>query len=183
MGSRSRFSMAVLAAVCGFVWLALASCGGGTDEAEIDDAAAADPSMLTVRSKYRFHCGACHGKDGRGRTNLFPPLRGSSWANGPAAVPIHVVLHGLDGPITVEGERYLNLMPPLGHRLKDDEIARILTYVRSSWGNSARAVTAAEVAAVRAATAGRKDPMTEAELAALAGEVSEADSSAASPSP
>jgi mono/diheme cytochrome c family protein len=40
-------------------------------------------------------------------------------------------------------------MPPMGH-LKDEEIADILTYVRSSWGNEANPISAAEVAAVRA---------------------------------
>lgn len=170
MGSRSSFWTAIRLFAVALALGGLISCaGGGPDEADLDDAAAADPSLLSVRSQYRFHCGACHGKDGRGRANLFPPLRGSSWVNGDPVVPIHVVLHGLDGAILVEGERYLNLMPPLGHRLEDEQIARILTYVRASWGHTARAVVPAEVAMVRAATASRTKPMTEAELKALAG--------------
>lgn len=177
MGSRSSVVAAARLLAAALALGGLVSCGGGKpDPADLDDAAAADPSLLSTRSQYRFHCGACHGKDGRGRANLFPPLRGSSWANGDPVVPIHVVLHGLDGPITVEGEKYLNLMPPLGHRLTDEQIARILTYVRASWGNTARAVLPAEVAAVRATTAGRTKPMIEAELKALA-------SPTASPSP
>lgn len=40
-------------------------------------------------------------------------------------------------------------MPPMGH-LQDEEIADILTYVRNSWGNEGDAVSAAEVASVRA---------------------------------
>jgi mono/diheme cytochrome c family protein len=175
MGSRSSFPAAARLLAVALALGGLISCGGGKpDPADLDDAAAADPSLLSARSQYRFHCGACHGKDGRGRANLFPPLRGSSWVNGDPVVPIHVVLHGVDGAITVEGEKYLNLMPPLGHRLEDEQIARILTYVRASWGNTARAVVPAEVAAVRAATTGRTKPMTEPELTALG---------AASPSP
>ena len=177
MGSRSSFPATVRLLAVALALGGLISCGGGKpDPADLDDAAAADPSLLSVRSQYRFHCGACHGKDGRGRAKLFPPLRGSSWVNGDPAVPIHVVLHGVDGAITVEGEKYLNLMPPLGHRLTDEQIARILTYVRASWGNTGRAVVPAEVAAVRAATAGRTNPMTEPELKLLA-------SPTASPSP
>ena len=64
---------------------------------------------------------------------------------------IEVVFNGLTGAIEVNGQRYNGMMPPMGH-LKDDEIADILTYVRSSWGNEGDAVSAAEVAAVRAKT-------------------------------
>jgi len=170
MGSRSPFLVLLWIFAVSLALLGLVSCfGGGPDEGDLDDAAATDPSMLSTRSQYRFHCGACHGKDGRGRKNLFPPLRGSAWANGDPVVPIHVVLHGLDGPITVEGEKYLNLMPPLGKRLDDTQIAKLLTYVRASWANTGRAVAPAEVAAVRAATSQRTKPMTEADLKTLVG--------------
>ncbi len=147
----------------------LAACGnqkerGGT----IDDAASRDPSLLGARSDYAFYCIACHGRDGRGKKNLFPPLRGSKWLNGDPGIPIRVVLHGLRGEIVVEGERYMNQMPPLGLRLDDAKAAGILTYVRASWGNVAPPVTAAEVAAVREATSGRTKPFTPDELKALA---------------
>lgn len=65
---------------------------------------------------------------------------------------IELVLNGFSGPLQVNGETYNGTMPPMGH-LKDEEIAEILSYVRSSWGNSAATVSAAEVAAVRAKTA------------------------------
>ena len=64
---------------------------------------------------------------------------------------IETVLNGLHGPIEVNGQQYNGTMPPMGH-LKDEEIAEVLSYVRSSWGNTAKAVSAAEVADVRAKT-------------------------------
>jgi mono/diheme cytochrome c family protein len=64
---------------------------------------------------------------------------------------IETVVNGLHGPIEVNGQQYNGTMPPMGH-LKDEEIAEILSYVRSSWGNAAHPVSAGEVAAVRAKT-------------------------------
>jgi mono/diheme cytochrome c family protein len=51
--------------------------------------------------------------------------------------------------VEIDGETYTNKMPPLKTILKDQEIADVLTYIRSSFGNKASAVTAAEVKAVR----------------------------------
>lgn len=143
---------------------ALAGCSGEPPE---DDAATFDPSLLPARAQYRTHCGACHGKSGMGAKRLYPPLRGSSWVNGPAEIPIRVVLQGVKGDLVVEGERYRNQMPPLGHRLGDDDIARILTYVRASWGNTSSPVTEEQVARVRAATSGRQEQWTEEDLRPL----------------
>ena len=60
-------------------------------------------------------------------------------------------MNGLTGPVTVNGKRYDSVMPPMS-QLADDEIANILTYVMSSWGNTGPAITAAQVAEVRAKT-------------------------------
>jgi len=158
----------VLAAMSGLGTAGLSGCGGKrTHEATMDDAAARDPSFMGARADYKFYCAACHGRDGRGAKNLFPPLRGSPWLTGDPGVPIRIVLHGLNGTITVEGERFMNNMPPLGLRLDDAKLAELLTYARASWGNQARPVTAAEVASVRAATAARTKPFTPEEMEAL----------------
>lgn len=144
----------------------VAGCGGRQEPA--DDIAATDPSFLPARSEFRMVCAACHGKMGRGASSLFPPLRGSPWASADPGIPIRIVLHGLEGPLTVQGEDYMNRMAPLGDRLDDERVARILTYVRASWGNSGGPVTPEEVAAVRRETAGRDRPWTEPELRELA---------------
>ena len=66
-------------------------------------------------------------------------------------------------PITVKGANYNGLMTPW-KSLSDVEIAAVLTYERSNFQNNSSAVTAAEVAAQRAATASRTTPYTVAEL-------------------
>jgi mono/diheme cytochrome c family protein len=78
-------------------------------------------------------------------------------------------LHGVQGEITVAGTKYNSAMMPYGTGvpMSDDEVAAVLTYVRSSFGNRGSAVTTAEVAKIRTATAGRTTPMTQKELAAL----------------
>lgn len=114
------------------------------------------------------HCSACHATDGQGATGgTFPPLAGSPWLNSDAALAIKIVLHGLDGPVEVLGKSYNLAMPPQGAVLADAEIAAILSYARSSWGNRSSVVSPAEVAAARTATAGRSKPWTAPELLAL----------------
>ncbi len=114
-------------------------------------------------------CMACHQQNGAGMPGAFPPLAESEWVNGPASRPIAILMHGLQGEITVKGVKYNSMMMAYGTGvpMSDDEIATVLTYVRSNFGNNASAVTAAEVATVRAATASRTTPMTEKDLQAL----------------
>jgi mono/diheme cytochrome c family protein len=86
--------------------------------------------------------------------------------NGPPSTLIRIILGGLEGRITIKGETYDGTMPPYGGApdMSDEEVATLLTYVRSSFGNRAAAVTAAQVARERAATAGRVSLWTPAEL-------------------
>jgi len=147
----------------------------------VDDAAAADPAFLPARALYRNHCIACHGKDGRGAAALYPPLRGSEWATGNPEIPIRIVLHGLQGLLMVSGNRFLNHMTPLGHRLTDEEIASVLTYVRLSWGNRASAIQPWDVQRVRLAHADRKSAWSPEELAGLGLASISGDSSGATP--
>ncbi len=151
----------------GALALVLAACGGEKQEAappaEAASAAPATPAAMP-QGQYAV-CQTCHQAEGQGVPNAFPPLAGSEIATGPAEVPIAIVLHGLQGPLTVHGATYNGVMAAWG-QFSDDDIAATLTYVRASWGNAASAVTAAEVAAVRSATAGRTAPWTWAELQA-----------------
>jgi mono/diheme cytochrome c family protein len=109
-------------------------------------------------------CIACHQATGLGVPGQYPPLAGSEWAQGTEERVIRIVLHGLNGPITVKGTKFENVMAPLGEALKDEQIANAISYVRASWGNSAPEVTPEAVAKVRADTAGRKTYWTAAEL-------------------
>lgn len=152
----------------------LTACGGGADtpapardatppEAGTTVAAGPDGQALYGR------CAACHQPNGAGLAGAFPPLSASEWVTGNPEVPIRVVLHGLQGEINVAGSTYNSVMLPYGGtgEMNDAEVAAVLTYVRSSFGNSASAVTADEVAAVRAATSGRTTPWTAEELKSL----------------
>lgn len=114
-------------------------------------------------------CAVCHTPTGEGMPGVYPPLAGSSWVTGPASRPIAVVLHGVQGPITVKGTTYSNAMMPYGTGvpMSDAEVAAVVSYVRSSWGNNAPPVTAGDVARVRKATATRTTPFSVAELEQL----------------
>jgi mono/diheme cytochrome c family protein len=109
-------------------------------------------------------CAACHQASGRGVPGVFPPLAGSEFVNGDSARLVRLVLQGLTGPITVDGASFNGAMPAWRDQLTDAEIAAVLTYVRSSFGNTSPALSAALVAAERAATAGRTAPWTVQEL-------------------
>ena len=96
-------------------------------------------------------CSTCHMPGGEGMEGVFPPLAKSDYiANDPLALP-RVILHGLQGPITVNGTDYDSIMPPMS-QLTDDEVANISTYVLNSWGNPGGRVTKAEAAQARAST-------------------------------
>jgi mono/diheme cytochrome c family protein len=118
-------------------------------------------------NKYSEVCAACHQATGTGVEGAFPPLDGSEWLNGRADIPIAIVLHGLHGEITVKGKKYNNSMMPWANVLSDADIAAVLTYARSSWGNRASAVTVAQVRAARARFASRTTQWTAAELRAI----------------
>ncbi len=112
-------------------------------------------------------CIACHQANGLGVPGQYPPLAGSSWVTGSEERIIRIVLHGLNGPITVEGKEYNNVMAPLGGALKDEQIANVISYVRASWGNTAAEVQPETVAKVRAESASRTSFWTAAELEKL----------------
>jgi mono/diheme cytochrome c family protein len=110
-------------------------------------------------------CAACHLGSGKGvPANNIPPLAGSELVQGDVERPIKVVLHGLRGPITRNGVEINGQMASWKDQLSDEDIAHVLTYVRSSFGNSGSAVTPDEVKAVREATASQLIPYTESEL-------------------
>ena len=95
-------------------------------------------------------CAACHQATGEGLAGAFPPLKGNAAVNdADPTLHIHVVLHGLQGT-NVGGIVYPSPMPPFGTTLSDADIANIINYERSSWGNHGASVTLEQVAAERA---------------------------------
>ena len=61
---------------------------------------------------------------------------------------IHVVLYGLSGKITVDGKPFEGQMPAWKGNLKDKELADVITYIRSAWGNTAAPVAVSDLAKV-----------------------------------
>jgi mono/diheme cytochrome c family protein len=129
------------------------------------NAAPVDPMVLGQRTF--VVCQTCHQADGRGVPGTYPPLAGSERVQGRPEVMARIVLNGLVGKVTVRGATFDNAMPGHRTRLDDERIAAVMTYVRSSFGNSASAVTPELVAAARQATEGRSEPWTDPELDAV----------------
>jgi mono/diheme cytochrome c family protein len=94
-------------------------------------------------------CASCHQANGQGLPRVFPPLAGAEIVNGPAAEHITIVLRGKSGPMKVKGQMYNGMMPPFAGMMTDAEIAAVITYERTTWGNKGGAVTAAQVKARR----------------------------------
>ena len=111
--------------------------------------ATVDELMVKGERVYNANCAACHQPNGKGLTGAFPPLAGSDYLKGDRKKVMTAALFGLSGPITVNGVEYNGVMPSMGH-LPDEDLAAALTYVFKSWGNDGAAVSAAEVAALRA---------------------------------
>ncbi|CAM5634944.1 copper-containing nitrite reductase [Rhodanobacter lindaniclasticus] len=97
-------------------------------------------------------CSVCHQANGEGLPNVFPPLAKSDYLAADPKHAVEVVLHGLQGKITVNGHEYDSIMPPM-NQLNDDEVANILTYVLNSWDNPGGQISKEDVSKVRAAPA------------------------------
>ncbi len=89
---------------------------------------------------YAANCVACHQGNGLGIAGAFPPLAASEWVLTDPQLPAQILLHGLQGPIEVAGQTYAGVMPVMAH-LSDDELAAVLNYIRSDWGNDALKIT------------------------------------------
>ena len=97
---------------------------------------------------YNQNCSSCHKADGEGLKGAFPPLVGNPTVTGYDIHLIHIVKYGLSGKITVGGVAYNGMMPAWSQSLSNADIASVLTYIRSAWGNKARPISESRVAAV-----------------------------------
>ena len=130
----------------------------GTSRAPVAAAAAAAKAGTLTQEEqvaagqvlFAGTCSTCHGTDGKGMEGVFPPLAGSDYIKAnPKRLP-EIVLHGMQGPVKVNGKDYNSIMPPMA-QLTDDEVANISTYVLNSWGNPGGRVSTADAAAARKA--------------------------------
>jgi len=137
-----RFVLALILALAGSLTYAVHLRGNA--------AVAAAPDGKTI---FTTKCAACHQATGLGG-GPYPPLAGNADVTASnTSNLILTVLNGRSGPIQVNGKTFSGAMPAWKDQLSDDDIAAVLTYVRSTWTNSAAAVAAAQVASARNPTA------------------------------
>ncbi len=101
--------------------------------------------MEKGKQVYMQTCFACHLPTGEGMASVFPPLAKADFLMADRERAIRIVLKGLSGPVTVNGQQYNGVMPPLNEVLNNQQVADVLTYVTNSWGNTAKAFTVDEV--------------------------------------
>ena len=148
----------------------LTACGGGDKPAGDTTAQPAAATAAADGQAIYQRCVTCHQANGEGLAATYPPLAGSEYATAAnVEVPIRILMHGIQGPITVKGQQFNSLMPPygVGIEMSNEEVAAVLTYVRSSWGNQASPVTPDDVAKVKATPRTATGAVTAAELAPL----------------
>src|SRR5438270_9403610 len=117
--------------------------GGGQQAAELSPAERGKKIFLA-------NCATCHQANGLGVPGQYPPLAGSEFTTGGSRRPAMIVLKGLQGPVKVKGQQFgTAVMKPWEKTLTGKQIADVITYERSDWGNNASPVTAEQVAALR----------------------------------
>jgi cytochrome c oxidase cbb3-type subunit II len=99
---------------------------------------------------FSANCATCHQATGEGLAGTFPTLKGNAAVNDAnPSIHIHAVLFGLEGA-AIDGVKFESPMPEFDSQLSDADIADIINYERSSWGNHGKLVTAQDVTAERA---------------------------------
>jgi mono/diheme cytochrome c family protein len=121
---------------------------------------AADPKVVG-KALFSANCITCHQATGQGVPGQYPPLAGSEVETGDATNQlIAIVLKGLQGPVVIEGKPFNNAMQAWEGQYTDSQLAAILTYVRSDWGNNAPPITADMVKQIRGEFKDRKEQWT-----------------------
>jgi mono/diheme cytochrome c family protein len=127
---------------------------GSPPEAATSNLPGSESSLLLALGKtiYDGQCASCHGEQGLGELPHYPPLAGNQSIQMSSAVnPIRMVLNGGYPPGTAGNPQPYG-MPPFAHSLSDDEVAAVVTYIRTAWGNRGAAVSAREANTLRSAT-------------------------------
>ena len=116
------------------------------------------------RTVYNTLCTACHQPTGTGMEGLAPALVDSDWVLGTPDILPRIIIHGLSGPIKVNGQSWSLEMPPLGPALSDEQVAGVLTYIRREWEHNGSPISTEAVAKIRGQHKARTKAWTEAEL-------------------
>lgn len=157
--------LAALLAAFGAIYIARAdfdnpaAWGDGRDSLELRGATgSAAGATVDGAAVFASRCAACHQANGAGLPGVFPPLAGSEWVTGDEATLLAILLHGVNGPLTVNGVVFNGSMPAFGKQSSDEEIAAVATFIRSQWGNTAGPVAPAAVITMRQETSERAEP-------------------------
>jgi mono/diheme cytochrome c family protein len=121
----------------------------------------APPSQAAVEARsdlaplgkkvYDQHCAECHATQGQGKPPDFPPLANNqSIVMNSSVNPIRMVLNGGYPPGTFKNPKPYG-MPPFAQSLSDVEVAAVVTYIRTAWGNHGTPVSVKEVNELRSA--------------------------------
>jgi len=135
------------------IGLLAAGCAKGSNGASASasaSAAARSPASASDGAVvYLANCSSCHQANGEGVHGAFPPLAGNPVVTGNPTAVIAIVKNGLDGRVVVNGQAYSGIMPRWNGVLADEQIAAVITYIRSSWHNGAPGVSIADVKAIK----------------------------------
>ncbi|KAB7732966.1 c-type cytochrome [Rudanella paleaurantiibacter] len=117
---------------------------------------------------YRSICGTCHGADGKGIQDLAPPLKGSEYIDGSMKRLAAIILHGVSGPIHVDGKLYQlnNEMPALINNkdISDADIADIIRFTQNAFAKQGKGISEADVKKMRAMKPAGNGVFTEKQL-------------------
>lgn len=100
------------------------------------------------KSIYIKYCLTCHQSEGNGVPQMYPPIQKSNWVNGDKNKLIKILLNGSSGEIEVNDEFYDQTMPKFDY-LTNEQLSKVLTYIRENFGNKASPVTIKEVIEIR----------------------------------
>lgn len=116
---------------------------------------------------FREICAACHGDLGQGTDGLAPPLTNSEYIKGPSRRLAALLLHGMKGPLHVNGQRYeFNAqMPGLlnNPNISDEDLSNLIMYLNNAFGESRWESTQEMIKELRSARPNGQ-PYTEEEL-------------------
>jgi len=130
----------------------LLACGdqkaGSDDSALVNQKAISKEPDHPGKLTYMQFCLPCHMAKGEGVPSLYPPLNQAEVIGGDEKRLVEIVLKGMEGAIVVNGEPYNNIMTKLDF-LTDQQVAEVLSYVRSNFGNTYAPVSIEKVTEVR----------------------------------
>lgn len=126
------------------------------------------PPAVLGKKIFSSNCVACHQADGKGQPGSYPPLAGSHYVNGPKERLAAILLRGLQGGLSIHGQSYNGQMSQYA-TMSNKQLADLLTYIRSDWGNTGDAVTEDDIDKARAEFKAHSASYVQPELDAMPG--------------